>query len=230
VTLVLFDIDGTLISSGRAGARGMNRSFERLFGVAGALDTVPLAGRTDRAIVSDVFAELGVAGDEAAMIRLRDAYLEDLAAALVEPDSHPGGVLPGVEPLLASLDARDDVVIGLLTGNFARGAAIKLGHFGLWGRFPFGAFGDVHADRRALVPLAVEAACVAGYPRFEPDQIIIIGDTPADVDCAHAHGARAVAVATGPFTSDVLVPTGAWQVVETLEALTVDTLVSGPTR
>ncbi len=223
--LVLFDIDGTLISSGRAGVRGMNRSFERLFGLAGALDAVPVAGRTDRAIVTEALARAGQLAEDAAVLRLRDAYCEDLQAALVDPQAHPGGILPGVLPLLDALEARDDVAVGLLTGNFARGAAIKLGHFGLWRRFAFGAFGDHHAERRALVPVAVEAASAAGHPRFEAADIVVIGDTPLDVDCAHAYGARAVAVATGIFSYEVLAATRPAHTVHTLEALTLEALI-----
>ncbi len=225
MTLVLFDIDGTLISSGRAGVRGMNRSFERLFGVSGALDAVPVAGRTDRAIVTEALARAGQPVEDAAVLRLRDAYCEDLREALADPGAHPGGILPGVVPLLDALAARGDVAVGLLTGNFARGAAIKLGHFGLWRRFAFGAFGDDHADRRALVPVAVEAATAAGHPRFNAADIIVIGDTPLDVDCAHAHGARAVAVATGIFSFEALAATEPAHAVHTLESLTLEALL-----
>ncbi len=226
--LILFDIDGTLISSGRAGVRGMNRSFERLFGVAGALDAVPVAGRTDRAIVTEALVRAGQPAEDAVVLRLRDAYCEDLQVALADPQAHPGGILPGVLPLLDALDsltARDEVAVGLLTGNFARGAALKLGHFGLWRRFAFGAFGDHHAERRALVPVAVEAAAAAGHPRFEPADIVVIGDTPLDVDCAHAYGARAVAVATGVFSYEELAATAPAHTVHTLEALTVEALI-----
>lgn len=204
--LVLFDIDGTLISSGRAGLRGMNRSFERLFGVSDALDGIPLAGCTDRAIVSQALTRAGLPVDEDSIARLRDAYFEDLQAALLEPLSAPGGVLPGVSALLDDL-ADEDVAVGLLTGNFATGAAIKLGHFGLWDRFAFGAFGDHHVDRRSLVQVAVDAAQAAGHGRFEPSQIVVIGDTPLDVDCAHAYGAHAIAVATGIFSHEALAAT-----------------------
>ena len=213
--LVLFDIDGTLISSGRAGVRGMNRSFERLFGVPGALDQVVLAGRTDRAIVTEALTRAGLAVDDDAIVRVRDAYLDDLRHALADGVATPAGVLPGVPALLDEL-ASEGVATGLLTGNFAGGAAIKLGHYGLWERFRFGAFGDHHADRRALVPIAVAAAVAAGHRHFEPERIVVIGDTPLDVDCAHAYGARAVAVATGPFSHEAL--------AETRPAITVRTL------
>jgi phosphoglycolate phosphatase-like HAD superfamily hydrolase len=225
VTLVLFDIDGTLISSGRAGIRGMNRSFERLFGVSEALDDLPVAGRTDRAIATEALTRAGQPADNPTVHRLRDAYCQDLPVALADPAIRPRGILPGVVPLLDALAGRPDVVVGLLTGNFASGAAIKLGHFGLWQRFTFGAFGDDHADRRDLVPLAVEAAARAGHPRFSGEAIVVIGDTPMDVDCAHAHGARAVAVATGPFSYEVLAETRPAHTVHTLEQMTAARLV-----
>lgn len=219
--LVLFDIDGTLISSGRAGVRGMNRSFERLFGVSGALDQVELAGRTDRAIVAEALTRAGRPVDEDAIVRVRDAYLEDLRDALADGTVAAVGVLPGVTELLDELE-REGVATGLLTGNFAGGAAIKLGHYGLWDRFSFGAFGDDHADRRRLVAVAVEAAVAAGHARFEADRVVVIGDTPLDVDCAQAYGARAVAVATGPFSREVL--------AETCPALTVHSLAEVSVR
>jgi phosphoglycolate phosphatase-like HAD superfamily hydrolase len=225
VTLVLFDVDGTLISSGRAGVRGMNRSFEREFGVTGALDCVAVAGRTDRAIVTEALALAGQATDELTIARLRDAYFEDLAGALADPELRAIGVLPGVMALLDHLDTRTDVVVGLLTGNFHRGAAIKLGHFELWSRFAFGAFGDHHTNRRDLVPAAVDAAVAAGHRRFDFSDVIVIGDTPLDVDCAHAHSARAIAVATGPFSHEELVATGAAFVVRTLEEVDADAVL-----
>lgn len=223
--LVLFDIDGTLISSGRAGVRGMNRSFERLFGVSEALDGLPVAGRTDRAIVAEALARAGQPVDDSSIRRLRDAYLEDLQAALNEAASAPAGILPGVVELLDALE-REPAVVGLLTGNFVNGAAIKLGHYGLWHRFRFGAFGDLHADRRALVPLAVEAAVAAGHGRFEPGRIVIIGDTPLDVDCAHAYGAHAVAVATGTFSHEALAATNPAITVHSLEELSARELLT----
>ncbi|MEO6221950.1 MAG: HAD hydrolase-like protein [Vicinamibacterales bacterium] len=224
--LVLFDIDGTLISSGRAGMRGMNRSFERLFGVSGALDQVSLAGRTDRAIVTEALTRSGFPADDETILRVRDAYLEDLSSALAGGAASSGaGVLPGVSALLDEL-AAEGVVTGLLTGNFAGGAAIKLGHYRLWDRFAFGAFGDHHADRRHLVEIAVAAAAEAGHGRFEPRRVVVIGDTPLDVDCAHAYGARAIAVATGPYSHETLAETGPAVTVQTLAEVTVGLIVN----
>jgi len=216
VTLVLFDIDGTLVQTGRAGVRGMNRAFVDLFGAGEALDGVPVAGRTDRAIVSEVLTKIGQPVDDTTVVRVRDEYCRRLPEALADPASRPMGVLPGVDTLLTALEARADVVIGLLTGNFVMGAELKLGHFGLWERFPFGAFGDHHAERRALVPVAVNEAAERGHTAIAPDRIVVIGDTPLDVDCAQAYGARAIAVATGMYSVDTLRETGADLTVPTL--------------
>jgi phosphoglycolate phosphatase-like HAD superfamily hydrolase len=217
MTLVLFDIDGTLIQSGRAGVRGLAAACARLYGAPAALDRVPLAGRTDRAIVSDVLRGLGREPSDEAVFQLRDEYLAHLPEALAAPaTAEAEGVLPGVGALMDALDRMEGVGVGLLTGNFERGAALKLGHFRLWERFGFGAFGDHHVDRRDLVPVAlVEAERVVGR-RFASSRVVVIGDTPADIDCARAHGARSLAVATGPFTRDVLAESGADLVVESL--------------
>ena len=215
--LVLFDIDGTLLLSGRAGVRGLNGAFHRVYGHEAALDGVSLAGRTDRAIVIDVLRALGREPDETAIAELRERYIECLAVEMGKPGTGPFGVLPGVWPLLDDLAARAHIAVGLLTGNFERGAAIKLGHFDLWRRFGFGAFGDDHVDRRDLVPVALARARAAGIDVPAIERVVVIGDTPLDVDCARAHGARAVAVATGPFGRQDLIDAGADVVLDTLE-------------
>ena len=119
--------------------------------------------------------------------------------------------------LLDRLAADGALPSGLLTGNFARGATIKLGRFGLFDRFAFGAFGDDHVDRRDLVPVALDAARRAGVVVYGAAQAVVIGDTPLDVDCAHAHGARAVGVATGPYSVAALAAAGADLTLESLE-------------
>ena len=220
-TLILFDIDGTLMHTGRAGLRGLNAAFRRLHGRDNALDGVSFAGRTDRAITVDVFRNIDLEPTDAAILALRDAYLEDLRVEIARPVADPGGIFPGVLTLLAAFERRADVAVGLLTGNFAGGAEIKLGHFDLWRRFAFGAFGDQHPDRRDLVPVALACARERGCV-VDAASTVIIGDTPLDIDCAHAHGARAIAVATGPFTTadlahaDLVVPT-----LEAVDAATI---------
>jgi phosphoglycolate phosphatase-like HAD superfamily hydrolase len=214
--LVLFDIDGTLIQTGGAGVRGMATAFGRLHGRPAAMDDVPVAGRTDRAIVGQVFGRCGLELSDAGLTALRDAYLNELVREMTRAGGADFGILPGVLDALASLDADPAFTVALLTGNFARGAEIKLAHFDLWRRFRFGAFGDDHVNRRDLVPVAVERARELGVA---PSHVIVIGDTPLDVDCAHAHGAQAVAVATGHYSVAELEATGAEIVVDTLEAL-----------
>lgn len=214
--LALFDIDGTLIHTARAGVRGMNAAFHELHGHEDALAGMTFAGRTDRAIVFEAFAQLGIDRSQAALDRLRDAYLMHLSTELGHP-VEGARVLPGVTDILDALEGHSDVGVGLLTGNFERGAAIKLGHFDLWRRFGFGAFGDAHEDRRALVPIAIDAAHRVSGVRVSACDVIVIGDTPLDIDCARAHGAISVGVATGPFARAQLVEAGADLVVETLE-------------
>lgn len=214
--VVLFDIDGTLIHSARAGLRGMNAAFQSLYGVWGALDRVSLAGRTDRAIVGDVLGGLGLEPTDEAVFALREMYVAHLAAEMSRPV--PGAVmLPGVIAALEALDKRNDVAVGLLTGNFERGAAIKLGYFQLWSRFAFGAFGDLHVNRRDLVPVARAHVNRLHGAALPASSVVVIGDTPLDIDCAHAHGARSIAVATGPFSGKDLRAAGAGLVLETLE-------------
>jgi phosphoglycolate phosphatase-like HAD superfamily hydrolase len=214
--IVLFDVDGTLVLTGRAGLRGMTAAFSRLYGSTSALEGIPVAGRTDRAIVSDALRAAGRPVTPEEILRLREAYIADLQIEIGRPVADPSGVLPGVEALLDEFESQPVVSVGLLTGNFEAGARIKLGHFDLWDRFPFGAFGDDHDDRNALVPIALARARAAGVAETAPDRVVVIGDTPLDIACAHAHGARAVAVATGSYSADQLRAAGADLVVDTL--------------
>ena len=215
MTIVLLDIDGTLIRTGRAGSRAMNRAFEDLFGIAGAFDGVVMAGRTDRWILNDAAARAGVdlGGDN--FHRFRERYFVRLADALREPA--PGkGVLPGVRRLLESLDTRDDVFCALLTGNCEDGARIKLQHFDIWKFFRCGAYGDDVTDRNHLFDIAMDRAHACGVPRVQPSEVVVVGDTVLDVACAKAAGARSVAVATGPSDIDTLRKSGADVVVRDL--------------
>lgn len=218
-TLILFDIDGTLILSGRAGLRGMNAAFVQLYGRENALDGVSFAGRTDRAIVLDVFRPWKPDAGETDVFALREIYCQCLVDEIKKPVKDPSCVLPGVSDMLAALATRPDVGVGLLTGNFERSAAIKLGHFGLGPEFRFGAFGDHHVDRRRLVPIALDAARAAGYVVPPPARVIVIGDTPLDVDCAHANGVSVVGVATGGYDRAALDQAGAHLTLDTLEDL-----------
>ena len=194
----------------------MNRAFGRLHGRPDALDGVPIAGRTDRSIVSDGFRRIGVEPDRERIQALRDVYTGELRDELQRVTGTAAGVLPGVERMIDRFEDSDETAIGLLTGNFEACAAIKLGHYGLDRRFGFGGYGDDYLDRRDLLPMAIDRARLAGIDASD-SRVVVIGDTPLDVDCAHAHGALAVAVATGHYTGAELEAAGADIVVETLE-------------
>lgn len=215
MTIVLLDIDGTLIRTGRAGSRAMNRAFEELFGIAGAFDVVEMAGRTDKWIVDDAAARAGVDLSGGNFHRFRDRYFARLTETLREPA--PGkGVLPGVRRLLDTFDTRDDVFAALLTGNCEDGARIKLQHFDMWKYFRCGAYGDEVTDRNHLFDIALQRAHACGAPPVDRENVIVVGDTVLDVACAKAAGARSVAVATGPCDVETLRKSGADVVVRDL--------------
>ena len=215
-TLVLFDIDGTLVLTGGAGIRAMNRAGESVLGVANLLDGVEVAGRTDWSILHDALTRAGHDLDDDLFGRLRDAHHRFLREEIRKPGSGVKDVLPGIRELLPALESRTDVFLGLLTGNFEEAARIKLEHFDLWRHFRCGAFGDDAPDRNALVPFAVERARECGFNHVEYADVVVIGDTPNDVACAHAVGARPIAVATGIYTVEQLQDAGAPLVLEDL--------------
>jgi phosphoglycolate phosphatase-like HAD superfamily hydrolase len=192
--VVLFDIDGTLLSSGGAGKAAMEAALADCFGLAKVDEKIPYAGRTDRAIMHDLMSRHGIQPTEAHHTLLINAYLERLPAYLT---THQGRVLPGIVTLLVELAHRGAVAIGLLTGNLEAGARVKLGHFDLWRHFAFGGFGDRHLDRNdvAREALAILQARHANGVFLE--RVWVVGDTPLDIACARAIGARAAAVATG---------------------------------
>ena len=198
--VLLFDIDGTLVLTGRAGVRAMNRACEQVIGHSNALDGVAVAGRTDWIILHEGLRAIGHEMDEDLFARLRDAYVTLLREEILLPGEGVKAVLPGVAGLLDALRARPDVFLALLTGNFEEGARIKLEHFDLWRYFKCGAFGDDAADRNALVPFALDRARACGLDAIAPEDVFVVGDTPHDVACARAVGAVPVGVATGSFS------------------------------
>ena len=198
--VLLFDIDGTLVLTGRAGVRAMNRACEQVIGHSNALEGVAVAGRTDWIILHDALRAIGHEMDEDLFARLRDTYVTLLREEILLPGEGVKAVLPGVAGLLDALRARTDVFLALLTGNFEEGARIKLEHFDLWRYFKCGAFGDDAADRNALVPFALDRARACGLDGIAPEDVFVVGDTPHDVACARAVGAVPVGVATGSFS------------------------------
>ena len=197
----LFDIDGTLISTGGAGKAALEAAMLAEFGIANCMEKILLSGRTDRAILRDVFLCHAIDESPATRERLLNAYLAHLPDCLARIQ---GRVLPGIAEFLDQLSTRDDVAVGLLTGNVRAGARLKLGHYQLLHHFAFGGFGDHHHDRDAVARDALREI----HQRFDgtvsPERIWVIGDTPLDVQCARFIGARAAAVATGWHSLDEL--------------------------
>lgn len=202
--LVLFDIDGTLLLSGGAGLRALDRAFEALHGARAASKGIRFAGRTDPAIVHDIFVErLGREPLAAEMAALLDAYvplLEEEVAA-----SERFVVMPGAAGLLDALSPRDDLLIGLVTGNVESAARIKLARAGLVHHFRYGGFGSDSPDRLELTRLGIaRGARLAGELSRDVSGVFVIGDTEADVHAGRSAGAFTVAVATGGVTFEAL--------------------------
>jgi phosphoglycolate phosphatase len=213
--ILLFDIDGTLLLSGRAGYRALTRAFDELFGVPDGFDDIPVAGMTDEIILTAALARAGVAATDTDRTRFHRRYCELFADEIHFPGPRKG-LMPGVAELLEALSRRDEIRCGLVTGNFARPAQIKLEHFDLWSFFHFGAYGDDAPVRDDLVPIALDRAERAGTRVETPGDVVVIGDTPLDVQCAEAAGARAVAVATGSYDETALRATPAHAVLADL--------------
>lgn len=214
-TLLLFDVDGTLILSGKAGLRAMNRAFEEVAGVRDSFAGIDAAGRTDGYLLERAAAQSGVTLTPELRARLEARYYGALEEEILQPGEGRKEVMPGVRPLIDALMTRDDVTLALLTGNFRRGAQIKLEYFDLWSPFRFGAFADDASDRNLLVPIALDRAREAGH-ELHPDRVVVIGDTPLDVECARAGGVRALGVATGSHSAAELRDAGAYEALDDL--------------
>ncbi len=216
--LLLFDIDGTLVSAAGAGRAALGAAFVRLFGVDRedyAAARVRFDGNTDPVIMRELAVALGLDMErfERQHGEFLDAYFSELREEMsrTRPERR---VLPGVERLLRELERRGEVHLGLLTGNLEPSARIKLEPFGLNRFFPDGGFGSDHADRREIARIAREKLSRSSGRRFEPGSVTVVGDTERDVECAVFNGYRSLAVATG------------WTAIERLEAAGPDAFVS----
>lgn len=208
--LVLLDIDGTLLWTDGAGRRAIHDALMEIFGSTGPADHW-FDGKTDRQIVRELMRLDGHddAWIDARMDALLDRYATNLARELSHPD-HPPHLYGGVEALLDALEARDDVVLGLLTGNLEVGAMGKLRAVGIDpARFRVGAYGSDHEHRPELPAIAQRRACERLGLDLLGEDIVVVGDTPADIACGRAIGARAIGVATGRYTVDELAAHGA---------------------
>ncbi|MBL63810.1 MAG: hydrolase [Opitutae bacterium] len=212
--LLLWDLDETLVTTGGAGERSFERAAEEVFGVSISMDDIDYSGRTDSAIGSLVQQVCGLPENDESIDRYLASFLHFLPIEL--PLNKPR-VLPGVERLTSMVLESNSHAQGLLTGNLAAGAKIKLKYFGLWERFLFGAFSDDSSQREELGPVAMKRATTAYNKTFTAENTVVIGDTLRDVSCAHAFGARCLAVASGSHSVEQLRSAGADCVVDSLE-------------
>lgn len=205
--LVLFDIDGTLLRTEGAGVAAMLRAFTRLHGERGFnFEGVEIAGALDGLLFARMMAHHGLPSDETTHSEFQRIYAEELARALT-----PSVVrrMPGTAELVAELRSAG-AAVGLLTGNYEHTAHLKIKIAGFnRTHFPFGAFGADGPSRRHLTPVAIQRATAHLGRAFDPSRVTIIGDTPHDIDCAKAHGCRALGVGTGPYSTERLLAAGA---------------------
>lgn len=214
--LLLFDIDGTLLDTRGSGAGALLDAAEEVLEVAREdLPPLDLAGATDGGVVRKLFTDAGKPLAPAQVSTFYTAYVKHLSRRLHGPE-FAGELLGGVVELLHHVALEPRFSVGLLTGNIRRGAILKLERFGIESRFLDGGFGDDAEDRNLLGPVAVQRMNMAAGREFRQEQVIVIGDTPKDIACAHAMGARCLAVATGKFNVSSLQALGAWRVEENL--------------
>lgn len=215
--LLLFDIDGTLVDTGGKGMSALKKTAIQVFGSDGP--PLDLAGSTDLGILANLYLHFEIEPTEELTHRFFEVYHKHLEESL-KSDPTEGRVLDGVFELLEELVVMRHAQLGLLTGNTELGAEIKLRHYGLHQHFPFGAYGSDRADRNQLGGIALERALAVTGKTFIPERTLIIGDTPKDIACAHAIGAKCLAVATGHFTAEQLQQAGADWVLGSLREMT----------
>ena len=204
--LFLFDLDGTLVSTGGAGLRALSLAFADLYGIADAMKRVNPAGKTDPAIFREMIeTHLNRAPEPGEAERLGERYLIHLETEMRVPGGK--GVLAGVRDFLEHLADRSDAVLALGTGNLERGARIKLGPHGLNPFFPIGGFGSDAEDRAEVLRFGHRRAEEAARTRISATDVFVIGDTPLDVAAARRAGFRAIAVASGGSTTATLAQT-----------------------
>jgi phosphoglycolate phosphatase len=212
--LLLWDIDQTLVNVDRAGERALIQMIKENYRHDFKQELpIDLRGRTDTSIMRDLMAHIRLENTPAAAEKFRSDYLALLPVTLPKGNAR---VLPGIRAALDAVAAHPDLHQGLLTGNIREGARLKLEHVGIWQYFEFGAFADDSADRNKLGPFALRRAKEKLGVDFPPDHVFIIGDTPHDIACGQAIGAKTIGVGTGTFLPEDLAACGATHVLRDL--------------
>ncbi|MDZ4787470.1 MAG: haloacid dehalogenase-like hydrolase [Blastochloris sp.] len=199
--LLLWDIDGTLVCTGKAGEAALGLALERCFGIKGSISQVDFRGRTDRRIGAMLLDFHRIDKTAENMHEFMECYLTLLAQELPQRE---GKVHIGILDILEKCRINEDYISALLTGNLERGARLKLDHFSVWHYFEFGAFADDSADRNELGPVALQRSVEKTGLSIPPERVYVIGDTPHDIACARVIGAKVIAVATGGYTYEEL--------------------------
>lgn len=214
--LLLFDIDGTLLDTGGSGGAALLDAVEEMFGVSrDILRPLELAGATDGGVIQGLFDQVSHPLHQESVKDYFECYLRHLERRL-HSSEFTGRTLPGVFELMQTLLQKGQADIGLLTGNIRRGAELKLKRFDLQPFFREGGFGDDAVDRNLLGPIAIQRMSEVTGNSYTHDEVIVIGDTPKDIACAKACGARCLAVGTGHFSSQQLQPYQAWKTLDNL--------------
>lgn len=224
--LVLFDIDGTLVSGGPA-KDSFRRAMTETYGTPGDFAAVSFSGKTDPQIARELLTGAGLPEEtiDDRIPTLWERYLGHLEELL---ESQPVSVLPGVPVLLRELARCADVGLGLLTGNIVGGAELKLRSAGLFDHFGMGSYGSDHEERDELAGIALARAAERWAVTFDPQDVFVVGDTPRDVQCGRTGGMRTLAVATGHYGVDDLESCGADHVMADLtDTERVVTLLAG---
>ncbi|MFZ2955758.1 MAG: HAD family hydrolase [Candidatus Ozemobacteraceae bacterium] len=212
-TLILFDIDGTLLSAGRSGYMALERSAIEVLGATRGLEGIRLDGNTDSNALRQISRRDGTPYPAPSLIELfKKHYVEILQKEIVGK----GHLKPGIPELLSHLSQKSGTQMGLVTGNFREGAEIKLKRFGISDYFPFGAFGCEHPERSELVRLAMKRAQQRIQGKYPPSRVIMVGDTIHDVAACRPWGIRSLAVATGSASRQDLEESGATLAVDDL--------------
>lgn len=197
-TLLLWDIDGTLLSAKGAGRAALCESLAKSFGISSDLSHIDMHGRTDRWIFRRILRHYRLEESKGNFELLEENYMRALPAQIQDKGV---SLLPGVQEIIQEAAGRVDVAQGLLTGNLRRGAQIKLSPYPLWEQLRFGAFGDDSEDRNELPPHALRRATSECGCEFPPERTWVIGDTPHDITCGRQSGLRTLALATGKHST-----------------------------
>jgi phosphoglycolate phosphatase-like HAD superfamily hydrolase len=211
MTILFWDIDGTLLTTAKAGVPAWEAAVRAVTGQEFELAKFRIAGLTDYQIAVRTFEHLGIAAGEEMLRRMIRLYEEGLPEALPQKKGH---VMPNVREILEVTRDRSDFRSYLLTGNTRGGARAKLTHYGLWSYFPDGGFAEDAQGRATIAARALELARRAGP--VNDGAVFVIGDTPHDIECANAIGAKTIAVATGGYTFEELESHRPWRVMAQL--------------